>query len=120
MKNKLKMWLRRLAIRQLIKFVDRAEERLQAWQVSLRESLREAASQKSLAAGAVAVKQSVPVKNELARVTVRESHADSAGRRRVSFNEWEMRRAGVAPVSKKEARRRRGMAAREFDLRFAR
>lgn len=118
-------WLRRWAIRQIIKLVDRAEERLQAWQVSLRETL---------AAGAVPVKQSVSVKNELTRDAVLPSREGQAvldgaefgrdvspGRRRVSFGEWEMRKSGVAPISKKAARRRRErLTAASFDLKFAR
>jgi hypothetical protein len=39
MREQIKLWLRRWAIRQVIKLVDRAEERLQQWQVSLRESI---------------------------------------------------------------------------------
>jgi len=40
MKQKIKLWLRRWTIRQLIKLVDRAEERLQQWQVRLRDELQ--------------------------------------------------------------------------------
>jgi hypothetical protein len=35
-----------------------------------------------------------------------------------TFQQWEARRSGVAVISKKEARRRRGVSARAFDLRF--
>jgi len=36
-----------------------------------------------------------------------------------TFQQWEARRSGVAVISKKEARRRRGITARAFDFRFA-
>jgi hypothetical protein len=39
-------------------------------------------------------------------------------RRIETFQQWEARRSGVAPVAKKS--RRRGLSAAEFDLRFAR
>ena len=139
MKDKLKLWLRRLLLRQLIKLVDRAEERLQAWQVSLRDDL---------ASHVVSVKQSPAVGHEQPEarkpIPARGEEAGSMGRRRLAaecssqagtrhhspaatlvagetFLQWEARKSGVAPVSKKTARRRRErVTASAFDLRFAR
>jgi hypothetical protein len=110
MKHRIKLWLRRWVIRQLIKLVDRAEERLQAWQVRLRENL---------ASHAVPVKQSLPVENERAEANTRDGRVGSVGRRRISFLEWEARKSGVAVITKKEARRREHLTAAGFDRRFA-
>jgi hypothetical protein len=94
-KAKLKEWLRRWWIRQLIKFADRAEERLQDWQVSLRKEL--SASADSLPASrpsqAVAVVQASP------------QHP---------------RPVGIKPVSAGRKNPRRRITAAEFDLRYAR
>jgi hypothetical protein len=104
MKDKIKLWLRRWAIRQLIKLVDGAEERLQRWQVSLREKI----APKPLAAE----DQALPRHHSPVDRTPL-----PAGE---TFLQWEARKSGVAPVSKKVARRRRErMTAAAFDLKFA-
>jgi hypothetical protein len=109
MKNRFKIWLRQWFIRKMIKLVDHTEELLQAWQVSLRNDLCD------------------PPERQHPSSTVHSSedmlHQRTDERRPQSetFGEWEMRRAGVAPISKKAARRQRGrMTAASFDLRFAR
>jgi hypothetical protein len=72
-------------------------------------------------------RQELALREELERVAparAEKIHSPNAGstpaaRSKVeTFLEWEARRSGVAPVAKKS--RRRGLSAREFDLRFAR
>jgi hypothetical protein len=101
MKNRIQLWLRCWAIRQLIKLVDRAEQRLQMWQVALRVQL----TPKNLA---VAVQASPRHRSPVDRPL-------PAGE---TFLQWEARKSGVAPVAKR--RRRERLTAGAFDRRFAR
>jgi hypothetical protein len=108
MKNKLQLWFKRWAIRTLIKLVDRAEERLQAWQVSLRNHL--SGRDQLLASSASLAGKTDQSQDMLHRAPARSE----------TFLEWEARKSGIAVVSKKEARRRRERTnAAAFDLRFA-
>jgi hypothetical protein len=99
-RDKIKAWLRRWAIRQLIKLVDRGEERLQEWQVSLR---------KKLAAPVPAHEVGSGDRTEVRILPPAQS----------SFQKWEARRSGVAVITKKQATRRRRLTAADFDRRFA-
>lgn len=111
----IKLWARRVALRWARKLVDLADDRLHAAEVKLRNDL---------ASRVVPVKQSLTAEHQQAEarklIPARGEEAGSTGRRRETFQQWEARRSGVAPVSKKEARRRRALTAAEFDLRFAR
>jgi hypothetical protein len=126
MKDKLKLWLRRWFLRTLIKLVDRAEERLQAWQVSLRESLRRAAPKQNDAnpkrlAAECSSQAGTRHHSPAATLVAGETLVARPHGRRETWSQWEARRSGVAVISKKEARRRRErVTASAFDLRFAR
>jgi hypothetical protein len=110
MKTKLKLWLRRLALRQLRKLADLADDRLHAAEVKLRADL----CADKPCRESVAPDSAKPVRSRTC-LTRTPGPAQSE-----TFLQWEARRSGVAVVSKKEARRRRGLTARAFDLRFAR
>jgi hypothetical protein len=106
-----KLALRRFALRWLRKIIDVADDRLHAAEVSLRNDL----------SGCKEVP--IPVAScdrETANArTCLTSEAVRPGSE--TFIEWEARRSGVAPVSKKAVRKRRERAgAAAFDLRFAR
>jgi hypothetical protein len=112
------LWLivRRWTIRQLRKLVDVADDRLHAIEVKLREEI-------------ASRNDSVPARVSAAGCTTGSSESPFRGayesaapvRKSENFQQWEARRSGVAPVSKKEARKRRERAgAAAFDLRFAR
>jgi uncharacterized protein YmfQ (DUF2313 family) len=104
MKERIKLWLRRLALRCLRNLVDVADDRLHTAEVKLREDL----SGRSL----VRVVASTP--QQVGSIPAPRSKNET-------FVQWEARRSGVAPVSKKTARRRRErVTASAFDLRFAR
>jgi hypothetical protein len=110
--TQIKLWLRRWVIRQLIKLADYAEERLQDWQVALRKRLSEPERLPALPARIVAAE------SQLRPRLVSPATPLAAGE---TFLEWEARKSGVAPVSKKTARRRRERTtAGAFDLRYAR
>jgi hypothetical protein len=103
-----KLALRRFTLRWLRKLVDVADDRLHAAEVTLRNDLSQMRAPED-------VSQYDPT-------SVRSVHttpaAPSAGE---SFTEWEARRSGIAPVSKKAARQRRErQGAAAFDLRYAR
>jgi hypothetical protein len=114
-KQRIKFALRRFALRWLRKLVDVADDRLHAAEVKLREEI-------------ASRNDTVPVRVTAAGCTTgstespfRSAYGSAAPARTESFRQWEARRSGVAPVSKKAARRRheRG-GAQAFDLRFAR
>jgi len=99
------LWVivRRWAFRQLRKLVDLADDRLQAAQVKLREEIAERNSSSQ---------QGSPV----AAPSSGQHPQAAAGE---DFTQWEARRSGVAPVTKKSARRRHRLTAAEFDRQFA-
>jgi len=112
MKDKLKLWLRRWALRTLIKLVDRAEERLQAWQVSLREKLIDLAAGCNSQASPRQRAGGMPL-------STRETLVARTNGRTETWSQWEARKSGVAPIETKRYRvhhRRRGAA--DFDARF--
>jgi hypothetical protein len=109
------LWLivRRWTIRQLRKLVDVADDRLHAVEVTLRNDLsvrNEAPKPAATRIGDAEQSQDMP-----RRVSGR---AESE-----NFQQWEARRSGIAPISKKAARQRREkarMTAAAFDLKYAR
>jgi hypothetical protein len=105
MKSETKLAIRRWAIRKLRLLFDFLDDRLHAVEVRMRDEL---SVQHSPAAIAVAP----PARAKTARQVEQPATAGE------TFEQWEMRRSGVSPVSKKSARRR-GMPARAFDLRFS-
>jgi len=105
------LWLivRRLALRWLRKLVDAADDRLHAAEVSLRNDL---------SARNEAPK---PVATRIGDAEQSQDMPHRASGRAESFIEWEARRSGIAPISKKAARRRRErMTAAAFDVKYAR
>ena len=115
MQAKTKLALRRFGLRCARKLLDFLDDRLHAAEVRLREDL---------ASHVVSVQQSLSLGHSVMGASkpspARGEETGSMGRRRVSFAEWEMRRSGVAVISKKEARRQRQrLSAAAFDLRFA-
>lgn len=106
-KPETKLAIRRWTIRKLRLWFDAfhewADARIHAAEVQLRDEL---SAQNSPAASF----HGLPVRaKELPRTSC------AAGE---TFEQWEMRRSGVAPISKKSARRR-GIPASAFDLRFS-
>jgi hypothetical protein len=105
MKPETKLAIRRWTIRKLRLLFDFLDDRLHAAEVRMRDEL---SVQHSPAAIAVAP----PARAKAAR---RVEQPATAGE---GFEQWEARRSGVAPISKKSARRR-GIPARAFDLKFS-
>jgi hypothetical protein len=103
MKSVTKLAIRRWAIRKLRLLFDFLDDRLHAAELRMRDEL-------SVQHSPAAAFHGLPAR---AKALPRTSCA--AGE---TFEQWEMRRSGVSPVSKKSARRR-GMPARAFDLRFS-
>ena len=107
MKPETKLALRRFAIRWLRKLVDVADDRLHTAEVKLREDISNGTLDHR--ADAVGVSD-ISDRSALPR----------QARQKENFLEWEARRSGVAPVSKKVARKRRErMTAAAFDLKYA-
>lgn len=111
MRERIKLALRRWAIRRLIKLVDRAEEWLQEVQVKLRNDLVSARVSAAGCTSAVSQQREFRVASPRCE--------DSAAPARNVYAEWEARRSGVAVISKKQARQRRHATAADFDRRFA-
>ena len=117
MKPETKLWLRKRLLMILRAIVWRADEWLHRQELQLREEID--GIQKSTTAH-----QRV----ETPEITCRPAKGSQGATRRAPHHEtfqlWEARRSGVAPVAKKPAcagrSRRRGLSAAEFDLRFAR
>jgi hypothetical protein len=101
-----KLFFRRLTLRLLRKLLDLADDRLHAAEVRLRDELA------APVPGADMVK--------LNSGHAAGSNPTAGAAKKETFQQWEAGRSGVAPASKKEARRRRALSAAEFDLRFAR
>lgn len=112
MKPKTKLAIRRFAIRWMRKLLDVLDERLHDAEVRLRE---ECAAARALV---------TPTRDRGDTVEVFGVGRVPPQRRIETFQQWEARRSGIAPVAKKPAcagrSRRRGLSAAEFDLRFAR
>ena len=100
MNPKTKLWLRRRLLMTLRAIVWHADEWLHRQELQLREELERAAP------GRVAIPIAKVGSTPTARSKVE------------TFQQWEARRSGVAPMAKKS--RRRGLSAAEFDLRCAR
>ena len=100
MKARIKLWLRRWTLRALIKLVDRAEDRLQAWQVSLRERLIGLAAECS------------------SQASPRQRAGGKPLSTRETFLQWEARKSGVAPIETKRYRVHHRRRAADFDARF--
>jgi hypothetical protein len=110
MKPQTKVFFRRFALRWLRKLVDLADDRLHAAEVQFREA---AASERDERSRLVIGARPSP-EGRLLRMTPPQPQ-------RETFAEWEMRKSGVAPASKKAARKHRErLTAAAFDLRFAR
>jgi hypothetical protein len=106
MNAQVKLFLRRFTLRWLRKLVDVLDDRLHAAEVKLREEI------------AATTVRTEPLIDKGAFV---EGSASVPYDTPKTFIEWEARRSGVAPVSKKSARaRRERTTATGFDLRFAR
>ena len=111
MKPETKLAVRWWTIRKRRLLFDFLDDRLHAAEVRLRDEL---AGQRAGHAGETRSQGE-------SRGSLPEKSADVPAVRlahRETFTEWEARRSGVAPVSKKAARRR-GMPAHAFDLRFS-
>lgn len=112
----IKIWIRRLALRWLRNIVDVADDRLHTAEVLLREDIANfsGASERGdthrLAPGKVAAAAAT-------HGAVSNPRNPRPPKPQETFLEWEARRSGVAPITKKSAQRsRRRKSAREFDL----
>ena len=119
-KERIKLALRRFTLRWLRKAFDALEERLHAAEVRLRENLvddrRDLSPVRRDGCGLTSDIQRPADRHNLVE------REDQENRPVVheTFLEWEARKSGVAPVSKKVARARRQRAgAASFDLRFS-
>jgi hypothetical protein len=108
MKPETELAIRRWTIRKLRMWFDAfhewADARIHVAEVRLRDECVEKSSLAECGAATSA--------------RVKTSQASPPHPVRESFLQWEARKSGIAPVSKKSARRR-GMPARAFDLRFS-
>jgi hypothetical protein len=105
--------LRRFTLRWLRKLVDVADDRLHAAEVTLRNDL--SVRNEALKPAATRIRDAEQSQDMPHRVSGR---AESE-----NFQQWEARRSGIAPISKKAARQRRErtrMTAAAFDLKYAR
>ena len=101
MKTETKLWIRKRLLMLLRAIVWRADEWLHRQELALREELERAAP------------------GRVAKPIAEAGSTPAARSKKVeTFAQWEARRSGVAPIAKPS--RRRGLSAREFDLRFAR
>jgi len=125
-KPETKLAVRRWVIRKLRLFFDFLDDRLHAEEVRLRDELslpvhvepsRPSRTERPAVPGVGSIEEDELLRD---RVRGRLSSGDEPLRaaQGETFTQWEARRSGIAPVSKKSARRR-GMPARAFDLRFA-
>jgi DNA-binding PucR family transcriptional regulator len=123
------LWLivRRWTIRQLRKLVDVADDRLHATEVRLREeiSLRVPVEPARVARSErPALPNSSALQNDEFsgdRVSGRLPRSGEQERTGETWQQWEARRSGIAPITKKAARQRRArMTASAFDLKYAR
>jgi hypothetical protein len=127
--------LRRFALRWLRKLVDVADDRLHAAEVQLRKESSDGQGFVTIVevnrnehAGArhsqAVDKPFLSAQDKASNCpTVTDETAQETPIRGNSFAQWEARRSGVAPVSKKAARQRREktrMTAAAFDLKYAR
>ncbi len=129
-KRRIKLALRRFALRWLRKLIDVADDRLHAAEVKLRNELqdslpgsiprqgvgstRPAGHASPLAAG----ERSTGCENG---VSVQDPDRSSPELLPNTYAQWEARRSGIAPIAKKAARQRRQrMTASAFDLKYAR
>ena len=125
MKAETKLALRRFALRWLRKLVDVADDRLHAAEVTFREEISSKVQVLNEAAG---LPREIRRVNRIEQSPVRgfdSSVASNNGCRvehlkpREDFQQWEARRSGIAPISKKAVRQRRArMTAAAFDLKF--
>lgn len=138
-KQRIKLALRRLALRWMRKLVDVADDRLHAAEVRLREELQalravsaphdttepltrpeslvrqgQRAKPQELPASAVATRRIPEQERQMPAVAVGDRPAFAQ-----TFSQWEARRSGVEPITKKASRRRRGLTAAAFDRKFA-
>lgn len=136
MNRTIKIWLRRLALRWMRKLVDVADDRLHAAEVRLREELSlgrvsgagctigssepplrasaDSAALSKIPASAVATRRIPEQERQMPAVAVGDRPAFAQ-----TFSQWEARRSGVEPITKKASRRRRGLTAAAFDRKFA-
>ena len=123
MKPETKLTIRRWSIRQLRKLLDFLDDRLHAAEVRLREDIagtlvRHEEHHSSRVGSTPTPRSSSPAVAFHAPPARAKASCGTSCTAGESFQQWEARRSGVAPVRKKSARRR-GMPARAFDLRFS-
>lgn len=132
MKAAIKLALRRFTLRWLRKLVDVADDRLHAAEVSFRKQQSSSDGQ-----GFVTIVEWKPEHRGVSETvgepfrsapdkasncpTATDETAQETPIRGESFQQWEARRSGIAPISKKAARHRRErLTASAFDLKYAR
>jgi hypothetical protein len=127
MKPQTKVFFRRFALRWLRKLVDLADDRLHVAEVRFREEIENQkmaprVAQLSARMPQAGPKMAWPMKASIAPEPKELAVAQTSQRpSSETFAEWEMRKSGVAPRSKKAARKHRErLTAAAFDLRFAR
>lgn len=123
-----KLAIRRFTLRWLRKLIDVADDRLHAAEVSFRKEQENRNSLPgSIPRQGVGNAQPRGHASPLAagETSTGSTHPDRCSPeslpRTENFQQWEARRSGIAPISKKAARRRRErMTASAFDLKYAR
>ena len=107
-----KLTIRRFTLRWLRKLVDVADDRLHSTELALREEIASVGAARSAADG------KLPGQNSANARFCAQPGDSQAGKE--TFLQWEARRSGVAPVSKKATRQRRErLTAAGFDLRYS-
>lgn len=104
-KQRIKLALRRFALRWLRKLVDMADDRLHGAEVKLRNDLSD-------------LRERQHPSRAVSRTEDMLHQAKDERPESETYLEWETRRSGVAIVSKKQARRRRQLSAADFDRVF--
>jgi hypothetical protein len=118
------LWVmvRRWAFRQLRKLVDVADDRLQAAQVKLRNELSDLSGRQHPALTVHSSEDMLHQRTDEQRSANARSESELLIPYETpnSYAKWEARKSGVAPVTKKSARRvRHRLTAAEFDRQFA-
>jgi len=119
MKRETKLWLRKHALMALRAIVWHVDEWIQRQEVALREDLRSPFLwTQSIVRESKQARATFPVIDSRRPERQEESRVDGTNSRRGSgetFEQWEMRKSGVRPVTKRIHRRRYRPSASEFD-----
>jgi hypothetical protein len=118
-KQRIKLALRRFTLRWLRKLVDVADDRLHAAEVKLR---KEIAARNPVVDAPHGINGSATTEPLASREGSEEAAATLNPRQSTptSFQQWEARRSGIAPVVKPPRRKRAPLSSKDFDFQIIR